>query len=71
MLERFLLNDNNDFDLSYINRDSNPKTKITNIEEDSKVLNDVNLTVRNFVKDVGDDGEGSAMAHNRQFRFLW
>lgn len=64
MLERYLLNDNNDFDLGYINR-NNSKTKTTNLEEEPKVLNDINLTVRNLVKDSGDDGEGSDVAHNR------
>ena len=64
MLERYLLNDNNDFDLGYINT-NNPKTKTTNLEEEPKVLNDINLTVRNQVKDSGDDGDGSDVAHNR------
>ena len=64
MLERYLLNDNNDFDLGYINR-NNSKTKTTNLEEEPKVLNDINLTVRNLVKVSGDDGEGSDVTHNR------
>lgn len=76
MLEQFL-NDPNDFDLgpefgSYMNRNNNSKLKTNNIEEEPKVLKDINLTVRNNVKENGgDDAENSDASHNRQYKFLW
>ena len=71
------MNDPNDFDLgpefgSYMNRNNNSKLKMNNIEEEPKVLKDINLTVRNNVKDNGgDDAENSDASHNRQYKFLW
>ena len=45
---------------------------MNNIEEEPKVLKDINLTVRNNVKDNGgDDAENSDASHNRQYKFLW
>ena len=52
-------------------RNNYSKTKAKSLEEEPKVLQDVNLTIRNQLKDSNDDGDNSDLAHNSSFRFLW